>query len=126
MRALTIHQPWAAAIARGYKRVENRAWKPPKGLSRILIHAGREWNEEGAAFCERLGLGIVRTEVTFGAIIAIATIAEIVTESSDVWVFGPYGGCFRKWRESSLSNAQGDKGCGCPGIIGTRVCWVSN
>ncbi|MEW2069015.1 ASCH domain-containing protein [Streptomyces sp. NPDC007346] len=41
MRALTIRQPWAAAIAHGSKRTENRSWPvPAKHVgTRILIHA---------------------------------------------------------------------------------------
>ncbi|MYW29761.1 ASCH domain-containing protein [Streptomyces sp. SID2119] len=41
MRALTIRQPWASAIAHGSKRTENRSWPAPaKHLgTRILIHA---------------------------------------------------------------------------------------
>lgn len=41
MRALTIRQPWAAAIAHGKKRTENRSWPAPaKHIgTRILIHA---------------------------------------------------------------------------------------
>jgi hypothetical protein len=43
MRAITLHAPWAWAIAHGPKRVENRTWKPPSALlgQRIAIHAGR-------------------------------------------------------------------------------------
>ncbi|MCF0086681.1 MULTISPECIES: ASCH domain-containing protein [unclassified Streptomyces] len=42
MRALTVKQPWAAAIAHGPKRIENRARPiPAKHLgTTILIHAG--------------------------------------------------------------------------------------
>lgn len=42
MRALTVRQPWAAAIAHGPKRIENRPMPiPPKHLgTTILIHAG--------------------------------------------------------------------------------------
>ncbi|MGW9299657.1 ASCH domain-containing protein [Streptomyces cyaneofuscatus] len=41
MRALTIRQPWADAIAHGTKRTENRSWPAPaKHIgTRILIHA---------------------------------------------------------------------------------------
>lgn len=35
--ALTLHQPWAEAIARGLKRIETRSWAPPAGL------VGRRW-----------------------------------------------------------------------------------
>lgn len=41
MKALTLWQPWAAAIAHGTKRVENRGWRPPASIigQRIAIHA---------------------------------------------------------------------------------------
>lgn len=44
IKALTIHQPWAALIMIGAKPYEFRAWLPPKSLigQRIAIHAGRE------------------------------------------------------------------------------------
>lgn len=44
MRALTIHQPWAAAIAYGTKRVENRTWPAPRWIigQTIAIHAGKK------------------------------------------------------------------------------------
>lgn len=43
MKAITLHAPWAWAIAHGPKRVENRTWKPPPALlgQRIAIHAGK-------------------------------------------------------------------------------------
>lgn len=44
MKALTVHQPWAWAIAQGYKAVENRGTKPPGQVrvpgKRLAIHAG--------------------------------------------------------------------------------------
>lgn len=45
MRALTVHEPWATAIALGAKAVENRNWPPPPALfagERFAVHAGRE------------------------------------------------------------------------------------
>lgn len=40
MYALTIHQPWAWAIAEGLKTIENRTWKAERVLgTRIAIHA---------------------------------------------------------------------------------------
>ena len=43
MKALTLHQPWASLIVRGYKRLETRSWAPPKKLigDRIAIHAAQ-------------------------------------------------------------------------------------
>lgn len=47
-RAITLWEPWASAIARGNKRIENRTWKPPKTVrgKRIAIHAGKSLDEE--------------------------------------------------------------------------------
>jgi hypothetical protein len=39
MKALTVRQPWAGAIVRGEKCVENRSW-PTNYRGRLLIHAG--------------------------------------------------------------------------------------
>ncbi|AGP55893.1 MULTISPECIES: ASCH domain-containing protein [Streptomyces violaceusniger group] len=46
MKALTVHQPWADAIAYGGKRIENRSWTPPAAAvgSTILIHAGKTFD----------------------------------------------------------------------------------
>jgi activating signal cointegrator 1 len=43
VKALTLHQPWASAIALGVKKHETRSWAPPAAMigQRIAIHAGR-------------------------------------------------------------------------------------
>lgn len=45
MHALTVKQPWAEAIARYGKTVENRTRRPPAHLlgKRIAIHVSRTW-----------------------------------------------------------------------------------
>lgn len=40
MRALSLHQPWASAIASGAKRIETRSWGI-NARERIAIHAAR-------------------------------------------------------------------------------------
>lgn len=60
MRALTIKQPWAWAIAMGYKAVENRSWAPSAKVlavgDRFAIHAGA-LDPSGADFVlARLGI----------------------------------------------------------------------
>ncbi|MEY5098061.1 MAG: hypothetical protein RJA36_780 [Pseudomonadota bacterium] len=40
MKALSIWQPWASAIALGHKRVETRSWSTPY-RGPLLIHAAR-------------------------------------------------------------------------------------
>ena len=47
MKALTVKQPYATAIVRGFKTVENRsqrwAYRGP-----LAIHAGKAWSNHGA------------------------------------------------------------------------------
>ncbi len=42
MTAITVQQPWAALIAAGAKRTENRTWRPRSVVGKpIAIHAGK-------------------------------------------------------------------------------------
>lgn len=85
MRALTLIQPWASAVAYAGKRIENRSWKPPAGMlgQRIAIHAGKSYER-----LARLVLGRAATdtdpvhsrklspeECPLGAVVAVATLA---------------------------------------------------
>lgn len=76
MKALTIRQPWADAIAHGPKRVENRSWPAPdKHIgTRILIHAAST-PDRNAELPEgtNLSYGNVPGDQR-GALIAIATL----------------------------------------------------
>jgi hypothetical protein len=49
VKALTLHQPGASAIATGAKVHETRGWAPPKSLigERIAIHAGKSFGPGG-------------------------------------------------------------------------------
>jgi hypothetical protein len=87
MRALTIQQPWAWAIASGQKPVENRTWRTSY-LGRIAIHAGRDTHRlsimrrliaQGRDGCagawRRSGLELpAESELPFGAIVATAVL----------------------------------------------------
>lgn len=68
MKALTIRQPWAGAIAHQSKRVENRSWKLPAKHegARILIHAGAQPDRHAQVYGDHLDV--------YSAIVAIATI----------------------------------------------------
>lgn len=44
MKALTIKQPWAWAIAKGYKTIENRTWVTSY-RGPLAIHAGKTWEQ---------------------------------------------------------------------------------
>jgi hypothetical protein len=84
LRALTIRQPWAGAIAHQTKRVENRTWKLPAKHegARILIHAGAQLDKNAKIYGPNLGV--------YGAVIAIATISGCHW-SNDGTCCGPWG-----------------------------------
>ena len=44
MKTLTVRQPWAWAIAKGYKDVENRS-RATSHRGPLAIHAGLQWDE---------------------------------------------------------------------------------
>lgn len=83
-RALTLWQPWATAIAKGLKRVENRQWSPPAdAIGRtIAIHAGKVWDGEGAEFLSALGVQLGRAECPSSAIVGLATIDRVIAHAS--------------------------------------------
>ncbi|MFJ1782460.1 hypothetical protein ACIOKA_37775 [Streptomyces anulatus] len=84
MKALTIRQPWAGAIAHLGKRVENRTWKLPANQhgARILIHAGAQPDKNATVYGPQLDI--------FGAIVAVATITDCHW-SDDGTCCGPWG-----------------------------------
>lgn len=45
--ALTVRQPWAWAIARGHKPIENRTWSTTY-RGPLAIHAAKKWDDEYA------------------------------------------------------------------------------
>lgn len=116
LKALTVWQPWAWAIAEGFKKVENRDWKPyPKVLApgeRIAIHAALRALDREALKSVRHALyqsrgradGALPWEVpvedsayTYGGIVAVAKFSHLVTLRRDLavdqqpWFVGQYG-----------------------------------
>ncbi|GGT85485.1 hypothetical protein [Streptomyces coeruleorubidus] len=69
MKALTVRQPWAGAIAHQTKCVENRSWKLPTKHegARILIHAGAQPDRHAQVYGDHLDV--------YSAVVAVATIA---------------------------------------------------
>ena len=55
MKAITIKQPWATLIAKGYKEYEFRTWKT-KYRGEILIHSGKVIDKKAMARFEDLNL----------------------------------------------------------------------
>ena len=102
MRALTLKQPWAWAVAHAGKRVENRTWRPPAALigQRIAIHAGVAYDGDAflgdLLFC--LGSPLrepARRHHVYGAVVATAVIDRVVTDSGSPWFCGPFGWVLR-------------------------------
>lgn len=88
MVAITVHQPWAYAIARLGKAVENRDWMPhARNLGRpMAIHAGKKLDEEAVLDLRAEGMA-VPDEMALGAVVAVARLIGIVEiETND-------GGC---------------------------------
>ena len=95
MKALTIRQPWAWAIARGHKPVENRSWTTPY-RGPLAIHAGLRWDD---ATLGALGVVVHRIRQQGGAvppslradlpysgtgrIVAVAELVDVCTRSMD-------------------------------------------
>jgi len=82
--ALTVTQPWAAAIASGHKTVENRTW-PTRHRGALAIHAGRGFDYAAVGRdpnAPRVWAAIRTVQraapgaLDRGAIIAMATLAD--------------------------------------------------
>lgn len=97
MKALTLHAPWAHAVAWLGKDIENRTWRPPASVigTRIAIHAGAtetEWEWIAIARTCALSNGPLNVFVpTPSALVATAIIGEPVTASDSPWWIGPIG-----------------------------------
>ncbi|MFT3708065.1 MAG: hypothetical protein QM817_10450 [Archangium sp.] len=119
MLALTVWQPYAFAIAEGWKTVENRTWAPPKQLpigARLAIHAAAKLPEadDVAGIREMLydSRGHAKgakpwhvpklAEFKLGCVVAVATLAAVIkTEDERIvgalpsdqvpFYFGPFG-----------------------------------
>jgi hypothetical protein len=120
MKAITVRQPWAWAIAAGAKTVENRtrgsAYRGP-----LAIHAGLGWSYRGADDPRVLDVALSQPDVpggihqgrprlhpdgslhaggrpfVFGAVLAVA---QLVDAHPDL-------GCCRPWGESQYTEAGG-------------------
>ena len=91
MLALSIQQPWAYAILKLGKDIENRTW-PTKVRGRVLIHAGKRYDTGADLWFRQQGIYIPLGESSYtGGIIGSVEIIDCVQESDSEWFFGPYG-----------------------------------
>ena len=88
MKALTVKQPWAWAIACGAKDIENRTWNT-NHLGRLAIHAAAR-DDHASAFAriyELTGAYVLRTDRS--AVVAVVDVAGVCTEQ-DGCACGPW------------------------------------
>ncbi len=84
MKALTINQPWAWMIVNGFKRVENRSWRPDGSYrGPLAIHAGK--GRAGMRRCNEAALRAIvpalpaTDEFVFGAVLGVVDLVDCVS-----------------------------------------------
>jgi len=107
LKCLSIQQPWAWLIVNGHKEIENREWTTSY-RGPVLIHAGARLDRDcfradgsrdddfadhvttlcGQSIPNRLVLYPVKS------IVGMATLVDVVTQSSSLWFVGRYGFVF--------------------------------
>lgn len=78
MKALSLWQPWASAVALGWKKIETRHWSTAY-RGPLAIHAAKRWTaderEEWEIACEIHGLS--PEPPPLGAIVATARLVDV-------------------------------------------------
>lgn len=90
--ALSIRQPWAWAIAAGYKPVENRSWRT-NFRGRFLIHAGKQIDMSAYRWMSGWMFSQETKSIDFrrGGIVGMGTITDCVEDMDSLWFSGPFG-----------------------------------
>ncbi len=90
MKAFSIRQPWAYAILKLQKDIENRDWRT-NFRGRVLLHTGKKIDKGGIGDLVDMGMcGLPKIYKT-GGIIGSVEIVDCVSESNSKWFFGRYG-----------------------------------
>ena len=77
MKAISLWQPWASAIALGIKRIETRSWST-NFRGPIAIHAAKRWGKDQRDFSNlEHTLGRLPARVPLGAFVATAVLADV-------------------------------------------------
>ena len=113
MKALSLWQPWASAMALGLKSIETRGWSSAY-RGPLAIHAAKRWTREEREFLEDMrDLGRFPQDehhLPFGAIVAVGMLRDIrrteqvasqLTDLEESWGnYGPhrYGWIFQELR----------------------------
>lgn len=84
MKVLTVHQPWAWAISKGFKDVENRSWST-NYRGRLAIHAGLSKKSLKDLKIVQQLTQINKPDLKFGAIICTVDLIDVVQNSPSIW-----------------------------------------
>lgn len=111
-QAISIKQPWAWLIVKGYKTIENRTWKT-NYRGTVLIHAGKGFDldgyEEIKEFFPKIQMPGI-SDFKRGGIVGEVFLADCVTEHSSPWFSGPYGFVFTGPCELNFTPCKGQLG----------------
>ncbi|TIW56702.1 MAG: ASCH domain-containing protein [Mesorhizobium sp.] len=116
-RALSIMQPWAWLIVKGYKDIENRDWRT-NYRGPVAIHAGKKVDRDAAqdvAACRHpvtggslvLGLSSETSNAWRGGIVGVAEIVDCVSASPSEWFVGRFGFIVRNARPVEFIPCKG-------------------
>ena len=121
VKALSIRQPWAWFIVKGFKDIENRTW-PTKVRGTILVHASKpmtraEW-EDAIRFAHRrcgvskgdLQNGCEFDQLLRGGVVGSVEIAGCVSSSTSNWFVGAHGFLLRGATVRSFEPMRGRLG----------------
>jgi ASCH domain len=119
MKALAIRQPWAFAIMRGGKDIENRDWST-RFRGTVAIHASASMTSEEVInfkwFLEENGLrgpwcdGVNSKDLPLGGIVGLVDIIGCTINSTSPWFMGEYGFLLENPRPISLITCKGKLG----------------
>ena len=99
LMAITLHRPWAYAVAHLGKDIENRTWACPLPRGRLIaIHAGKKYDQQAATWIQQtLGHDCPPEAGQPTGIVALAEFGGTLTEADSPWFVGPIG-----WRLSRI------------------------
>jgi len=98
MKAVTLTQPWATAVARGVKRIETRGWSTGyRGW--LAIHAAKGWTVADREFALEAAfpyLGLYPEQYPRGVVVCVAKLVDVrpveklPRVSVEDWLFGNF------------------------------------
>lgn len=101
MKALTLTQPWASAVALGYKHIETRSWRSSY-RGPLLIHAAKGFPPDARQFAAvELALGRGLNPAPLSAIVAVAKLVAISPAEEVALELGIEGGLERHYGDYS-------------------------